>query len=352
MKIGILTWFFAANYGAKAHTFALQEYLKEKGYEVEFVNYRPTRSFQLNLLMNIEKPLRINQIIFGIMRCVKLKMFNSNYKCSKKVSSSSEINQLGYDIIILGSDEVFNSIHPLHDKIYFGADINIPCISYAPSAGQASADICLSQEIKKSIKKIKNISVRDEHTRTLIKNNVEKKIDVVCDPTFLYDFKKISKPLNVDKYVLIYSFNDLSEYKESIKQYSKSHNLKIVMIGKYSKWVDKSYPSLSLNKWTGAFQNAKLVITDSFHGSVFAIKNQVECVVIDRSDKTNKISNLFNYLGIKKSFYHGNESIDDYIMQNTIDYDLINNNITKRLQESKEFLRTSLENAGGLNLVE
>ena len=41
MKIGILTFHWATNYGAVLQCYALQEYLKSLGHEVEIINYKP-----------------------------------------------------------------------------------------------------------------------------------------------------------------------------------------------------------------------------------------------------------------------------------------------------------------------
>ena len=41
MKIGIVTFHWATNYGAILQAYALQNYLKKNGHEVFIINYRP-----------------------------------------------------------------------------------------------------------------------------------------------------------------------------------------------------------------------------------------------------------------------------------------------------------------------
>lgn len=41
MKIGIMTFHWATNYGAVLQAYCLQEYLREQGHDVEIINYKP-----------------------------------------------------------------------------------------------------------------------------------------------------------------------------------------------------------------------------------------------------------------------------------------------------------------------
>lgn len=63
-KIGILTFHWATNYGAVLQSYALQEALKELGYEVQIINYKPTK-FDNNLwhLILYRKFLRISEYL-------------------------------------------------------------------------------------------------------------------------------------------------------------------------------------------------------------------------------------------------------------------------------------------------
>lgn len=94
------------------------------------------------------------------------------------------------------------------------------------------------------------------------------------DPTFLYDYKEYEHSLPVDKYILVYSFSEWKNYGAKVREYAKEHDLKIVSIGRKICWADKSYDIIGLEEWLGAFASAELVITDSFHGTVFALKNK------------------------------------------------------------------------------
>lgn len=346
MKVGILTWFFAANYGAKAHVLALQQQLINLKMDVEVINFTPDEAKGVNLRTNVAHPIKthVDTVINGIIRCRKFNKFNKNYRLSKKVKNASEIDALGYDLIILGSDEVFNIIHPIFNSVYFGVGmVHTPCISYAPSMGQMPINMPLNQKLINSLTKMKSISVRDAYSESVLQKYIQNTIKIVCDPTFLFDFKPYYKTIKNKNYILIYSFDNLNEYAGKIRSYAKENSLTIVTIGRKSTWSDYSYSAASEYLWLGSFVNATLVITDSFHGTVFAIKNKVNYVIMDRVDKTNKIQGLHNYLGIKKDFYNGEDSLEQYINKNNIDYDIISINIAQRVDESREYLEKALK---------
>lgn len=346
MRVGILTWFFAGNYGAKAHSFALQQYIKSLGHECEFVQYYPSNAKVLNLKMNIGRQHtkgKLIPIMKGMVRCYRFNSWNKNYSKSHLVKNAHEIDDLGLDLIILGSDEVFNTIHPLFDSTYYGVGIlKTPCITYAPSAGQDDCTKKLPIELTQSLNKMKYVSARDTNTKKLLENNCNKQVAEVVDPTMLYNFSDITSDFPESNYILIYSFNSWDEYAEQIKQYGREKNLKIISIGKTRTWADKSYDAISFTNWLGAFQKADVVVTDSFHGLVFAIKNKKQFVTLSRHDKINKINNLLQSFNIEREFYNGKRDLASYL-DDFIQYDVVYKDIEERVVFSKNYIMKAID---------
>lgn len=343
--MGILTWFFAANYGAKAHTLALQECLMRMGIDVEVIDYIPPEAKNINLKINIVHPVKKNldSLFYGSLRCLKFNRFNRNYHFSRKVSSAQEIDSLGYDFIILGSDEVFNVVHPVFNPIYYGVGINkTRCISYAPSMGQMPTNYQLPSAIIKAVNKLNYISVRDSHSAKVLSQYTNKDVYIVCDPTFFLNFNRYYKRVKEKRYVLVYSFDDLKDYADKILEYAHSKNMSVITVGRKSTWVDHSYITADEELWLGAFANASLVVTDSFHGTVFSIKNHVDYVVVNRADKTNKITGLHSYLGIEREFYDGKITVNEYLDRNALNYESIEKKVDLCIEESMRFLRGTL----------
>lgn len=347
MKVGILTWFFGYNYGAEAHSYALMKTIQHMGHDVELIDYRPRGSIKIDITSNMNVTNRKKHpflLCRCLIRCIKFGYGKKRYNKSKKVRNAKEIEDLKYDVVILGSDEILNVKHQIHDKIYYGVGLEkVNCIFYAPSAGQTNTDEWISEEYIQSIKLKKFLSGRDFNTVSLLQKYSDKSVELVADPTLLYDFSEITvMPKQIDNYILIYAFSEWGEYKKNICEYARKYNLKIVSIRRYYSWVDYSFDMLDLNHWLGMFIKAKIVFTDSFHGLIFAIKNHKEFIVVSREDKVNKIVNFEEECGIYRPFMNRDISIDTYLKMYPIDYSIIDSNLQSIVDNSFDYLRKAI----------
>ena len=349
MKIGILTWFFGNNYGARAHTYALRNVICKLGYECEFVNFIPKKGFLINILTNInagnpvKHPIRTFRCL---IRCVKFSIDKKLNPFGKKVFDGKELDLLGYDAIVIGSDAVLNIHHPQFETIYYGDGIEkTPFITYAPSSEYMKEGEMPDSHLENHISNAYALSARDNITKSILEKMTGRDVKKVLDPAFLYDFSDISKRIKEDHYLLIYSFSDWNQYSEMIKQYAKSNNLKIVSVGRYCSWANKSYDVISFKQWIGSFENADVVFTDSFHGVVFSVKNHKQMIVTARKDKEYKIRDLMDTLSIDNFQFFKGESVNEYLAKNRINYNFVSVSLEKMIKESLDYLKKSLYGA-------
>lgn len=343
MKIGILTWYYAFNYGARAHSYALYKVIQELGHDCVMIAYHPTYAIKSNIDSSMGFTNRKKHpilVLRSLNRCRKFIEDEKRFHKTHVVRNAEEIDNLRLDVIILGSDEVFNINHPCFSDLYYGVGIKTPLISYAPSAGQVPARLKLKYPIIESLNRMVSISVRDENTKELIKYNVDRKVELVSDPTLLYEFKDVTKGFPIKNYLLIYSFETYDNFQVQIKSYAKAHNLKIISLLNRIEWADYSMDMIDFDSWIVAFRYADVIVTDSFHGIVFSIKNKKNFVVIKRGDKVNKIDSLFSQLSIGKSYYSG-ESIEEYLKKE-IDYIDVYKHLLSLKTSSLDFLKQSL----------
>lgn len=343
-KIGILTWHYGANYGAKAQSYALQQTIKSLNYDVSMINYRTKGYKKVNYETNTEiknKWLHPIRVLNGLKRCFNFTNTERLYNETDAVTGYEDINKLGFDAIVLGSDAIFNVLHPLYNDIYYGVGLNACKILYSPSCEYLSPDFELSDGCKKSLREMKGYAVRDLNTKKLILNNIGVESQITLDPTFLYSFDDIKYNLKIDDYILIYSFNDLGEYSKSIVEFAKKNDLQIVSVGKEYKWANINYSDACFELWIESFRHARYVITDSFHGTVFAIKNSKDFVVCSHEGKVAKIASLLKDLSINRSFYDGNISIEDYL-ETRIDYENVSEKLSNMVLDSRNYLKNAL----------
>ena len=346
MKIGILTWYYGANYGAKAQAYALNHVVSHVGHTVQMVNYKTNGFEKVNIGTNLNVERAKHHPVLYLKCLWRVKNFwevNKYFNESIVIRKGEDVDSLGLDCVIFGSDAIFNVNHKLFEKIYMGVGIKkTKKVSYAPSCEDLNPNYKLSKECIDSLRQFSNVSVRDENTKRLLKNNVGIDAVEVLDPTLLYDFVDISTRWDEKDYILIYTFSDWSIYQKQIQLFAKDHGLKIIAVGRYCKWAYRSYTAASFEQWICSFRKATYVLTDSFHGTVFSIKNNKQMILCSRPDKRAKIESLLNDARIQRKFYDGKESIETYLQAVTIDYQEVNQSMKKLVDFSMAYLQKSL----------
>jgi len=343
-KIGILTWYFGTNYGAKAQAFALQSVLNKLEFSTKVIRFLPEDYQKINILASVTSKknlLNIKNTTALIRRNNKFRNFDKRFSLTAQTKSDSDIDNLHLDTVVLGSDAIFNVKHPLFNPIYYGVGLHTPKISYAASCEYLEPDYQLSDDIKSSIREMRAVSVRDVNTQELIRNNTGITPVITLDPTFLYNFHEFNKPVSNKPYILVYTFSEWNQISSKVKRYARSHDLEIISVGCKCSWSDKSYESADEETWISSFRDAELVITDSFHGTVFSIKNKKQILLLGRPDKSAKINSLLQGFGISREYYQTGEDVEKYL-EDTIDYDVVGKIVDQKVAESIKFLKDNI----------
>lgn len=107
MRIGTITFHWAKNYGAILQAYALQQYLKVKGYDNEIINYLP-----INVIIRLTLSDIKNFNMSNFIKEIKLKFFRTKYLTFSQdtFNNSHDLKKAcnNYDINICGSDQVWN----------------------------------------------------------------------------------------------------------------------------------------------------------------------------------------------------------------------------------------------------
>lgn len=363
MKIGIVTVHKAPNYGANLQTYATWKCIYDLGFDAEIIDLslkaepprfpkmRPEFSkkhkvsikFKMKMLLrdfcvllHIKKPIYTPPNILPDAQA-KFNEFNKLIKYSKKYRSVSELYELGtdYDILITGSDQVWNPQQPwaMEPMFLTFAKENQKKISYASSIG--IEDLLPNEKslFAEWLKSYDAISVRESVAQRLLTQITGRKdIEKVIDPTFLLsqeewnDFAK--KPFVVSPYILVFSLGHnqaLIDYALKLK-YETGYDVKVICLMPMP-YAGNAYESISdacPRELIGYISQAELVLTDSFHGTVFSIimkaKNFYTYLFLSakRNSRMIDLLTLFNL----KNHILDNELSESYeiLESRTIDY--------------------------------
>lgn len=366
MKIGIITWFTGPNYGTNLQAIALQYYLRSHGYEVYIINYEVP---QVNLAK--EKKTFIKKVYYQPQKyAIKFAMYkyksqiierdsklrNSiNTKCilTPKIKTIDELVKMcnEFDLLISGSDQIWNP--NWYDKFYFAdyAGITTNRISYAPSMGVNTIPNSVAQEIQHGITQFKAVSVREEKAAELLKPYLNKKPQVVVDPTLLLtseEWRDIFPDVGYesDDYVFAFFLNDEKQHLEATKKFARLHNYKLILVpykgATYLLNADIRADA-GLEDMLNLIRNAKYVITDSFHITVFSIIHRKQFYTFQRFEENEftsqnvRVTNLLRMVELSERLIpYQSKKIN---MLDDINYDGHIEKLNAEIEKSKEFLK-------------
>lgn len=324
MKIGILTYHRAENYGALLQAYALKTYLEYLGYNVEFVDYWPEyhsefyNLFSYNTFRkrNIKGKLYylfvyVVRFFSKVTRKKKLQRFMHQYlglsKCPLYTETSCKTER--YDAVIYGSDQIWRKQHlggVEFDSWYFGSDNIIADrkIVYAGSMGSIANNSEDEDYLKKMMNNFDSISVRERDLQDYLG-----KFDVcstlVNDPVFLLskeEWRRIEeKPKNKGKYIVFYNLL-LTKVSESFAlELSKKTGLPLYEIN-YKSLFPRHGVNLvraaSIEQFVGLIDNAEYVVSNSFHGVALSLILEKQFFAVGFGKRANRVVSLLNRLDI------------------------------------------------------
>lgn len=384
-KVAIVSCYFKNNYGSQLQAYATQKILDNMGIENETINVEKNIDFKKG-----KKKYYLSQIMnFGFIKTklgmIKLKLdkkinkelgeniairdekfhkFEQNFRLTKPYETYAELTEKckqEYESVIVGSDQLWLPVNIVADyyTLNFVPD-GVNKISYATSFGVSSIPDKYKEEYKKFLNKINYLSVREEAGKNIIKALTNKEATVVCDPTLLFnkeEWMSIQKrdPIIKEKYIFCYFLGKSIEYRKFAERLKEKTGFKIVSLNhcdEYVKYSDifadiKPY-DIGPSEFINLIRNAEYVCTDSFHGTVFSLINNVKFFTFKRFSNKSKMSTnsrietLLNKVELTERVLDGNENIEEVIYYE-IDYNKVNSILEEYRNESKEFLKQALE---------
>lgn len=352
MKIGILTHQYINNYGAFLQAWALRKAISElfPEDEVQIIDYVNVKHYIINAggWFRFYKNRETLKEWFAKVQLPNTfaKARNQEMILSKRCFNARQINELAFDCIVVGSDEVWNYRDTKGNaELKFG--VGLTCknlIAYAPSVGKTAADEVVPQYVIDGIRKFKRISARDDLTEQLVEQVTGKTPKRVLDPTFLAEFPRAELKANRRPYILFYYCENLPEnILNQIFSYAKEHGLAVYGAGE----CDKRYSEVTVNltpfEWVEMFRNAEFVFTGTFHGAVFSILNRRQFkVYLTNESRIKKVTALLSELQITNRSIKEDFCFDLESMKSEINYEKVYDVIEQNRQSSKQYLKDAI----------
>lgn len=332
-KILVVTINDYLNYGNRLQNYALIKILKKMGFDASNApqvcckeNYICGNDAFWKKVLKMAMPFsmwknRMKKIFhyeeteryFNFLKFAKLyNDFPKIIYCRKNAELREKLGEDEIDFFIAGSDQVWNPS--------FFSNLYVNMLGFAPASKKIAVAPSISidklekwqeKEMEKYLPSFNFLSCREKDGSKILQRLSGKNVETIIDPTLMLDKKEwdqvAKKPVyykDKEKYILIYFLgNILDKYNSVIKDISRKFNLKIINIGDAKSVYYQCGPS----EFIWLVKHCELMLTDSFHGTVFSYIYDRPVKVFHRSDNlssmNSRLTNLIDTLKLNRIYF-------------------------------------------------
>lgn len=355
MRIGIVTFHRAHNYGAVLQCFALKAKLSSMGHALTVIDHRnnnlekrydlfPSQNWKCNPILSVKNT--VSRLLTYRLRKERRKSFDCFIKKYLLNNCSYDNIWDGFDCIVWGSDQIWQWNIIKDDKCFWGDIPNksVRKITYAASSGKIDKHF---EERITSLSNYNAISVRENDLKNyLLDKNI--KTEVVVDPSLLltkeeWDSYLPLTRINKKPYILVYAMRDSEKTLKMANNLSRKLGLEIVELHNFNISPLNLFPSYYTNgpiDFVSLFKYADFVVTDSFHGTAFSIIFQRQFITLYLNDgHDNRAHSLLHSLHLQSRHL----TIDNPITNlSAIDYNCVETLLKPIRENSIQFLTDSI----------
>lgn len=343
--VGIVGWWSNLNYGGVLTYYSLYKAIENMGYSV------------VMLKKTISDKESVNE------ETVPYRFSKNHYNISPQFYHN-EVNNFNElcDAFVVGSDQLWNpKLIAYSGKQFFlsFATDHKKKISYSTSFGDT--DHCDKEFIDRFgpfLHQFNKISVREDFAVDLLKNEFNIDAECVCDPIFLNGrkiFEELAKESQMecnDEYVLNFILDPNNEKIDACKYIREKNNIKnfknftnLMKAEEKDFYGEFVYRNAEIVDFVKAYQNAKMIVTDSFHGTCLAIiLNKPFISIANKTRGAKRFVSMLNKVGLlERLVMNVSEIYENNALFSEIDYDHVNKNIVGMTKRGSRWLEKALK---------
>lgn len=370
-KVLLTTVFSGYNYGSSLQALAGKIILQEMGYDCQLVAQKSLvkgRDIRFGKLLTI---LTRSLLLRGKNGSKALSTYQGSYNKTMVGNSAErfarfteEILQPQYlswkglekaakvcKICFAGSDQIWNSSTMYVDPMYYLRFAPLEKrVAFAPSFGRDFVADYNKEKMSRWIGEFAHLSVREDSGVTLIKEMTGNDAIQLIDPTLMVNGEKWKRTLEIadkkDNYILAYFLDNPSDKaRKAILELKEA--LHCVVIGIPYQFEDMSYcdkvvPTGPI-EFLDLVNNAKCVITDSFHGTAFSINLHTPFYVFGRAygsahSQNSRVESILRKMNMQGRF----EPTDAFDNMKKLDFEHSERVLWEERQKAREYITNAL----------
>ncbi|MPL94965.1 hypothetical protein SDC9_41128 [bioreactor metagenome] len=372
MKIGIITRHHMYHHGAILQAYSLQNILENMGYVVEMIDFRHVSYERANWVIAFQPFSLIRTVSFThflkysltrigwgclnidrhILRGTYYQIFikkwmhysPKTYHTHEELVESPPI----YDVYITGSDQIWKINRELGglDRSFFldFAPANSLRIAYAASFGRQKLTEPYPEIMQELLKNIDYISIREKSSIPFIQSLTNKDVRHVLDPALLQDSSAwdivAKNPIVTGDYLFVYSVTWDKNLADFARKVTKVTGLRMVCVGPDYSGIGIRNAVAGPEEFIGYVKNATLIVTDSFHGTVFSLLYRKLFYTYPPTGEETRIIDLLELVHLENRII--SSASDNISLEASIPYDDVHQILAEKRIESFQFLKDAL----------
>ena len=306
-KIGVLTFHRSINYGSYWQARCLVQGIRARGFDAKLLDYdcSAVRRAEIGCALQPELPRRTPRASLKGY-AAKVRRFDdavSALPLSRRFQLNEPGNAGEYDAIVVGSDEVWNFRHPWFGSkpIFFGDELRADrLISYAASFGNYTAWHGIHADWARKLDRFSAVSVRDDNSWHLIKSGTGRDATLVLDPCLQFPQVAAGPGQSGARQVVVYGHGFPAWLKTRIRGWADRRGVRLVSTGYLNDWAHEQHLTAGPSEFAELMASAQAVVTNFFHGCVFALVNGKPWVSSPSAYRSIKIPDLVSAVGAQR----------------------------------------------------
>jgi hypothetical protein len=300
MKVGVLTFHKCINYGSYWQARCLVEGLRSHGHEAELLDHHCAliRQAEVRCAFQPKLPERTPRHELRAYGAKARRFVDaiSRLPLSRRFPLHEPQAAGRYDAIVVGSDEVWNFRHPWYGSkpIFFGEGLRAErLVSYAASFGNHSAWDGIDPAWARKLSRFSAISVRDQNSWHLVRNGTDREPPVVLDPCLQFPEPIYAADgVGTGDYAVVYGHVFPDWLADRVRAWADKRGVRLLSVGYSNAWADEQRIGSSPLEFARLVAGARAVVTNFFHGCVFALVNGKPWVAAPSDYRVIKIPDL------------------------------------------------------------
>lgn len=319
-KVGVLTFHRCINYGSYWQARCLVEGLRARGLDAVLLDHHSRRvnraEWRCALTPHLPAPTgKTDRAAYARKTRSFFAAFDA-LPLSPTFSLEAPEPMEDYDLVLVGSDEVWNSRHPWYGRhgLFYGAGLPARRVaSYAASFGNQHAAEGLDAGLAERLRRFDAISVRDDNSWRLIRDALGHDAELVLDPCLQFpDVPRAQARGQESDFAVVYGHSFPDWFKTGVRAWAKARGRRLVSVGYANDWADEQRLEADPDEFSRWIAGARAVATTFFHGCVFSLLHDKPFVCAASDYRSNKVRSLVSIIGAEERLMEEDSPLSGY----------------------------------------